>query len=279
METGSALSKVESHSEDDLTNLLGADIITKDWILMNSPVPIVVIIGIYLVIILKIGPAYMDKREPYDMKTVMRLYNIFQVIYNSGLILIPFYYYYEHIPYCVAISCRIPTEYDENINELKNMYLILFWNFLILKIVDLLDTVFMVMRKKNSHITFLHVYHHVAMVVFTWFTGKYIKSHQAVFPGFINILVHAIMYSYYFLATFGPSVRKYLWWKRHLTKLQLAQFAVVMLYIFLLYYNGCPISRVFTYIWLFNVFIFLCLFANFYVKAYILKSSKQTKSL
>ena len=37
----------------------------------------------------------------------------------------------------------------------------------------------------------------------------------------INCFVHIIMYSYYFLAGLGPSVQKYLWWKKYVTVLQL----------------------------------------------------------
>lgn len=39
--------------------------------------------------------------------------------------------------------------------------------------------------------------------------------------GLINSLVHVAMYLYYGLAAFGPSMSKYLWWKRYLTSLQL----------------------------------------------------------
>ena len=39
--------------------------------------------------------------------------------------------------------------------------------------------------------------------------------------GIINSFVHIIMYSYYLLAALGPTVQKYLWWKKHLTLLQL----------------------------------------------------------
>lgn len=49
------------------------------------------------------------------------------------------------------------------------------------------------------------------------------------------------------------------------------QFVIILFYISTLYYNGCPISNKFTYFWLFNVFVFLCLFVNFYVRAYVMK--------
>ena len=37
----------------------------------------------------------------------------------------------------------------------------------------------------------------------------------------LNSGIHVIMYTYYFLSAFGPAVRKYLWWKKYLTMLQL----------------------------------------------------------
>jgi len=37
----------------------------------------------------------------------------------------------------------------------------------------------------------------------------------------INSWIHAVMYVYYGLAAIGPSMQKYLWWKKHMTTLQL----------------------------------------------------------
>lgn len=39
------------------------------------------------------------------------------------------------------------------------------------------------------------------------------------------------MYTYYLLASLGPRVRPYLWWKRYLTQLQLVQFGLVAVHI------------------------------------------------
>lgn len=38
------------------------------------------------------------------------------------------------------------------------------YTFYLLKVTDLLDTVFFILRKKNSQVTFLHIYHHAMMV-------------------------------------------------------------------------------------------------------------------
>lgn len=36
--------------------------------------------------------------------------------------------------------------------------------------------VFMILRKKDSHVTFLHLYHHTSMVAFSWLSVKYIQG-------------------------------------------------------------------------------------------------------
>lgn len=55
-----------------------------------------------------------------------------------------------------------------------------FWNsiwwYLIAKVIELFDTVFFVLRKKQNQVSFLHVYHHSIMVFFTWCYLKYLPG-------------------------------------------------------------------------------------------------------
>jgi hypothetical protein len=44
---------------------------------------------------------------------------------------------------------------------------------------------------------------------------------QGVLLGFINSLVHVIMYFYYMVAAMGPKYQKYIWWKKYMTWIQL----------------------------------------------------------
>ena len=39
----------------------------------------------------------------------------------------------------------------------------------------------------------------------------------------LNCFVHTIMYTYYMLSAFGEGVRKYLWWKKYVTVLQMVR--------------------------------------------------------
>jgi len=63
----------------------------------------------------------------------------------------------------------------------------------------------------------------------------------AFFVGMINSWIHAVMYVYYGLAAIGPSMQKYLWWKKHMTTLQLVNQS---LFSFLAFHVFCRIVLV-----------------------------------
>lgn len=91
------------------------------------------------------------------------------------------------------------------------------------KIIELLDTVFFILRKNQRQVTFLHLYHHTLMP-FCGFIGlKYFAGGHGTLLGIINSFIHVIMYAYYMLAAFGPHMQKYLWWKKYLTLLQIVR--------------------------------------------------------
>ena len=67
----------------------------------------------------------------------------------------------------------------------------------------------------------VHVYHHASVMALTFFVLEGHASLQWI-PITFNLLVHVVMYYYYACASI--SIR--IWWKKHLTTLQITQFAV-----------------------------------------------------
>ena len=94
------------------------------------------------------------------------------------------------------------------------------WWFYISKVVEMLDSTMFMLRGKYNQLSFLHIYHHASMFGLWWIGVAFVAGGVSVQPALINASVHVIMYAYYFLAALGPHMQKYLWWKRHLTKLQ-----------------------------------------------------------
>lgn len=62
------------------------DPMVDTWFLMESPGPMLCIVGIYLIFVLKAGPKMMEKRPAFQLNTLMILYNAFQVLFSMWLI-------------------------------------------------------------------------------------------------------------------------------------------------------------------------------------------------
>nr|CAD7435561.1 unnamed protein product [Timema monikensis] len=153
----------------------------------------------------------------------------------------------------------------------------LVWGYFMLKVLDLLDTVFFVLRKKNNQITFLHVYHHAGMVFGTWFGVKFIAGGHAVFLGLINSIVHSFMYTYYLLTNINPDYKKSIWWKKYITQLQMAQFLILLIQSLpVLFKEECNYPRSIGGLLVTQNFFMLVLFYDFYRKAYHPKKIAQS---
>ena len=97
-----------------------------------------------------------------------------------------------------------------------------------MKMVELLDT--LLVLASGSSVSKLHIYHHAATLMLADVQLREESSVQFV-PILLNCATHVAMYAYYALASviIKPTARKrYLWWKRHLTILQVTQFALAV---------------------------------------------------
>lgn len=144
------------------------------------------------------------------------------------------------------------------------------WLYYFSKFIEMLDTVFFVLRKKPKQITFLHVFHHSIMPFTWWFGVRFSPGGLGTFHALLNCIVHVIMYTYYLLSALGPSFQRFLWWKKHLTSLQLIQFVLVTVHISQYFFmKDCPYPYpLFMYIIALYGIIFLLLFLNFWHHAY-----------
>nr|CAD7435556.1 unnamed protein product [Timema monikensis] len=54
----------------------------NDWPLMDSPVPTLLMIGVYLYFVIILGPRVMANKKPFQLKTLLIAYNAAQVIFS-----------------------------------------------------------------------------------------------------------------------------------------------------------------------------------------------------
>ena len=92
------------------------------------------------------------------------------------------------------------------------------------KNVELLDTVFMLLRHRKRQVSFLHVFHHSSMLLLSDY-GYFISSWPPVaIAAVMNSFVHIVMYGYYAAAAWQP-LEAYTW-KKRVTQLQMIQFSI-----------------------------------------------------
>lgn len=245
---------------DDL--LTKRDHRVEDWFMMSSPVPSFVICIAYVVFV-KMGPWLMRDRKPFDIRNVLLFYNFAMVILST----------YCFVEFNLAgwlagytLGCQLV---DYSTSPMAMRMASVCWVFYISKFIELLDTIFFIMRKKFNQVSFLHVFHHAVMPVSWWFGVKFVPGGFGTFHSMLNSFIHLMMYTYYGLAALGPKYQKYLWWKKYMTKMQIAQFVLVTIHSTqLLFMSNCAYPKVFAYWILTYAVIFLVMFANFYIQSY-----------
>lgn len=239
-----------------------ADPRTKDYFLIGSLWPCLIIIGLYLYFILNIGPSYMEKRQPFKLYRILQIYNVLQIVLNGSL-----FYSASAIGWFRQFNffCE-PIDYSNSPMALTITRLI--WCYFLLKLLDLVDTIFFVLRKKQSQVTFLHLYHHVGILLGAWGAVKYIPGGHICFLGMINTFVHTIMYTHYLLTSLKINTSG---WKKHITHLQLVQFFLITVHYLQLAWEDCDFPLWPAYIMVPQNLFMIILFGDFYYKTYIKK--------
>ncbi|GFS01433.1 elongation of very long chain fatty acids protein [Elysia marginata] len=240
------------------------------WMLMDSPFPTVLIVLVYLVAIYQ-GPKLMHLQNPLNLKNLI-------VVYNFGLVLLSVYMVFEFIMsswtvHNFSLICE-PVDYSNDESSLRLLKVV--WWYYFSKIIELLDTIFFVLRKKNNQITFLHVFHHSTMPLLWWMCTRFVGGGEAYFSATLNSVIHILMYTYYMLSAMGPAMQPYLWWKKYMTTLQLVQFGFVLSKTVCVIYLSCGYPVGHAYILVAYMLILIVLFSNFYYQTYR-KAPKRSK--
>ncbi|XP_065212872.1 very long chain fatty acid elongase 7-like [Planococcus citri] len=237
-----------------------ADEKTASWPFMQSARTVILIALCYILIVTSIGPKLMENRKPYNLKGIIIVYNTFQVV--ACTILFAWVILSGPTLGCVPLSV---TRAEENLDTAR-----ICWWTLLLKLAELLETVFFVMRKKQNQVSALHVYHHVSTFFCTWGCTKIFPSKMVTLPIMLNCFVHMLMYTYYLLSAFGPSIQdKISKWKKYLTIIQMVQFCILLVHTSQTFLPNCEVPSIYPYVFIPNVFLVFYMFYQFYQEAYL----------
>lgn len=209
-------------------------------------------------------------REPFELFTLIRLYNFSLVIINIILT----WQSFSVLDYGLDLLRCHPHKFATIVDTARITDL-----YITTRVVEFLETFFFALRKKDNQISFLHVFHHTYVPAIGLYLSYDLTSPLILICISFNSFIHIVMYTYYTLATY-ESLKAFLWWKKHLTALQLVQFTLMMLvciYQLVINRTKCQYMPYKVIITSFMTgFIFMILFINFYIQSY--RQNKKLKS-
>lgn len=178
-----------------------------------------VLVGVLYLAGIHYGKQYMSDRPAVSMQKMLAYWNLGLSIFSAIAVT-------RCVPHLLMYLFTRGPHFTvcETANQWYGNGVVGFWGFMFVvsKFPELVDTAFIVLRKRK--LIFLHWYHHVTVLVLT-FVGGSTKQSAALWFMSMNYSVHAVMYFYYFLSAVGIRVS----WASAVTTIQIAQMFMGML--------------------------------------------------
>lgn len=257
-EIGSVMSRVPL-----LADVEGKFDVVRGQLWLSDNIISAVLICVVYVAVIYVGRRVMEHRDPYRLRRALLLWNVGLAMFST-------------LGMAVSMPELMLTIYRNGFTHscCKSSFMtdprLGLWAllFIISKPVELGDTIFIVLRK--SPLQFLHWYHHVTVLVYSWY-GVSQGGTVGHWFGAMNFTVHSVMYTYYAFRAAGVRVPTVV--ARSVTVLQLSQmFIGVMVCSTALYAKSGGMDCDSSYNLLYGGHIiyisYFALFANFYYYRY-----------
>lgn len=230
--------------------------------------------GIYMLLIFG-GQTYMANRPAFDLRGPLTGWSMFLAMFSimGAARTLPEFMHtlYTHGFYH---SLCIPS-FIEN-DRVSGFWT---WMFVLSKVPELGDTIFIVLRKQK--LIFLHWYHHITVLIYCWYSFSQYTAPARWFV-VMNFVVHSIMYTYYAFRALRYRVPKII--AITITSLQLIQMIVGCAVNYLAFsykQNGmqCRVSDTNLKLSLLMYCSYFVLFARFFYNAYLGGKSESKQKL
>lgn len=220
-------------------------------------------VGIYMVLIFG-GQFLMQNRPRFELRGMLVLWNTLLATFSiMGACRTLPEFIHSLTKHGLYHSVCIPSFIEQD--KVSGFWT---WMFVLSKLPELGDTIFIVLRKQP--LIFLHWYHHITVLLYSWFSyTEYTASARWFIV--MNYCVHSLMYSYYALRAMGYSPPKKI--AMVITSLQLLQMVIgcgvnFWAHQLLQNHGECHITPFNIKLSIAMYFSYFVLFARFFYKSY-----------
>jgi len=172
--------------------------------------------GIYLLLIFG-GQLIMANRQPFQLRGPLTVWNIMLALFSiTGAARTFPEFIYTFSTQGFHHSLCVPSFIERD--RVSGFWT---WMFVLSKVPELGDTIFIVLRKQR--LIFLHWYHHVTVLIYCWYSFSEYTAPARWFV-VMNFAVHSLMYTYYAFRALRFRIPQYV--AMVITTLQLVQMVV-----------------------------------------------------
>lgn len=218
--------------------------------------------------------AVMRDRVPFSLKTPLALWNLSLSLFSlvgaaatMPQLLLGLYYQGAEFTICAGADAWYGC-------GTSGLFTALFiWS----KVPELIDTVFIVLRKKK--LMFLHWYHHISVLLFCWHSHGTMSAAGLWFVA-MNYSVHGVMYMYYFLTAIGYRPP----WAMFVTVIQISQmFVGIWVCVMTIWYkhhpgHACNVTHSNVWAGVVMYTSYMLLFVHFFVNRFCRGGSKKASA-
>lgn len=179
------------------------------WIAnLLSPSVVFGVPALYVAVILGVAK-FMASRQALELKIIMNVYNVMQIAVCTYMTigLLP-----------VVDGWKNPFGIDTEWTAAGEWFVFVHY---LSKYLDWCDTLFIVLKKKRSQLSFLHMYHHATIgPIWGWLCMLGVANGTVRYGALVNSVTHVFMYTHYLATSLGFRNPLKAW----LTRWQIAQF-------------------------------------------------------
>eukprot|EP00441_Pelagodinium_beii_P011972 CAMPEP_0197690132 /NCGR_PEP_ID=MMETSP1338-20131121/107911_1 /TAXON_ID=43686 ORGANISM="Pelagodinium beii, Strain RCC1491" /NCGR_SAMPLE_ID=MMETSP1338 /ASSEMBLY_ACC=CAM_ASM_000754 /LENGTH=589 /DNA_ID=CAMNT_0043272547 /DNA_START=239 /DNA_END=2008 /DNA_ORIENTATION=- len=213
-----------------------------------------VLVSLAYISLVFFGVRFMENRDPVQKRIFewMIVYNVTQALLNLRLAVALLFEVWK-------LGYPVPWGNALDVSEKAHGLGMLIWFQYHCRQLDLLDTLFMILRKKFQRISLVHVYLRL-MNLWGWFlAARFACGGDTYFPAVVHAMCQVVVHTYYVIHSVNPSGAP-LFRRARVAEVQVLQFVIVAAHAaFVLFYGNVPRSLA-----AFNLF-FMMISLTFYI--------------